>query len=104
MTDQRGGPLTIDVDDSGAFIVHGDIDIAGAPTLETYVSRYRNGTPIVLDLNDVDFVDSSGLRALLAATGRARKLNAVVRLRNVGATVRRMLDITGTAGQFEIEG
>ena len=104
MTDQRGGPLSIDVDTSGALVVHGDIDIAGAPTLETYVLRSQNGNSIVLDLDDVDFIDSSGLRTLLAATGRARQHDAVVRLRHVGAAVRRMLEITGTTGQFEIEG
>ena len=103
MTDQRGGPLSVDVDTSGAFVVHGDIDIAGGPTLESYVSRAADGLPIVLDLRDVEFIDSSGLRTLLAATRRARQHDTCVRLRNVGAAVRRMLDITGTSGQFDIE-
>ena len=103
MTDQRGGPLSVDVDRSGAFVVHGDIDIAGGPTLESYVLRSANGMPIVLDLREVEFIDSSGLRTLLSASRRARQENTVVRLRNVGVAVRRMLEITGTSGQFEIE-
>ena len=103
MTDQRGGPLSVDVDTSGAFLVHGDIDIAGGPTLETYVLRSDDGSPIVLDLRDVEFIDSSGLRTLLTATRQARRHDTVVRLRNVGAAVRRMLEITGTSDQFEIE-
>lgn len=103
MTDQRGGPLSVDVDTSGAFVVHGDIDIAGGPTLESYLLRSGNDTPIVLDLRDVEFIDSSGLRTLLTATRWAREHDTYVRLRNVGAAVARMLDITGTSGQFEIE-
>jgi anti-sigma B factor antagonist len=103
MTHQRGGPLSVYVDTSGALVVHGDIDIAGGPTLDTYVMRSENGRPIVLDLDDVDFIDSSGLRTLLTATRRASERGTVVRLRNVGTTVRRMLEITGTADQFEIE-
>ena len=103
MTDQRGGPLSVEVDRSGALLVHGAIDIAGGPTLYTYVMRSENGTPIVIDLDDVDFIDSSGLRTLLAATRRAGERGTIVRLRNVGTTVRRMLEITGTADQFEIE-
>ena len=103
MTDQRGGPLSVDVDTSGVLVVHGDIDIAGGPTLDTYVVRSENRMPIVLDLDDVDFIDSSGLRTLLTATRRASERGTVVRLRNVGTTVRRMLQITGTANQFEIE-
>ena len=103
MTDQRGGPLSVDFDPSGAYVVHGDIDIAGAPTLESYVSRSDDGAPIVIDLRDVDFIDSSGLRTLLTATRRAQRHDTCVRLRNVGAAVRRMLEITGTSGQFQIE-
>ena len=103
MTDHRGGPLSVDVDTSGAFVVHGDIDIAGGPTLESYVLRSDDVSPIVLDLRDVEFVDSSGLRTLLNATRQAQQHDTVVRLRHVGAAVRRMLAITGTSGQFEIE-
>lgn len=100
MNDQRGGPLSVDVDSSGALVVHGDIDIAGRPTLERYVSRAHDGVPLVLDLRDVEFIDSSGLRTLLAAT---RHGDTAVHLRNVGTAVRRMLEITGTSSQFEIE-
>ena len=104
MTDQRGGPLSVDVDQSGALVVHGDIDIAGGPTLEGYVHRSQEeGLPIVLDLHDVDFIDSSGLRTLLTATRRAHQHHSEVRLRNVGGAIRRMLQITGTSEQFEIE-
>lgn len=103
MTDQHGGPLSVDVDRSGALIVHGDIDIAGGPTLEGYVLRAQDDVPLVLDLRDVEFIDSSGLRTLLTATRRAHKHDTAVRLRNVGTAVRRMLEITGTSSQFEIE-
>jgi anti-sigma B factor antagonist len=103
MTTYQRGPLSVDVDRSGVLLVHGDIDIAGGPTLETILARSQNGLPVVLDLGDVDFIDSSGLRALIAATRRARQYDTVVRLRNVGGPVRRMLEITGTADQFEIE-
>ena len=103
MKDQRGGPLSVDVDTSGAFVVHGDIDIAGGPTLENYVLGSTDGMPIVLDLRDVEFIDSSGLRTLLAAARRAQRHDTRVGLRNVGPAVRRMLEITGTSSQFEIE-
>ena len=103
MKDQRGGPLSVDVDTSGAFVVHGDIDIAGGPTLESYVLRSDDEMPIVLDLRDVDFIDSSGLRTLLSAARRAQQHDTCVRLRHVGPALRRMLEITGTSGQFEIE-
>ena len=57
----------------------------------------------MLDLGDVDFIDSSGLRTLLGASRRAGERGTVVHLRNVGSAVRRMLDITGTTEQFQLE-
>jgi anti-anti-sigma factor len=102
MNHQPVGPLFVDVD-AGTLVVHGDIDIAGGPILEAYIQRFADGQPVVLDLDDVPFIDSSGLRTLLIAAGRDGTDGTTVRLRNVGATVRRMLEITGTAGQFEIE-
>jgi anti-anti-sigma factor len=103
MTDQSGGPLRVDVDPSGVLMVHGDIDVAGGPMLETYVLRLENGDPIVMDLADVDFIDSSGLRTLLSASRRAELRGTEVRLRNVGPAVRRMLDITGTSDHFQLQ-
>ena len=88
-----------DVD--GALLLTGEIDSYTAPELS---ERLAGDPPVeVLDLAGVTFIDSSGLRTLLAATRRASQLGTVVRLRNVRPTVRRMLEITGTADQFEIE-
>jgi anti-sigma B factor antagonist len=103
MTDQRGGPLQVDLDAAGVLVVHGDIDVAGGPTLEACVLTRENEAPIVLDLGDVDFIDSSGLRTLLGASRRAGERGTAVHLRNVGSAVRRMLDITGTTEQFRLE-
>ena len=103
MTDQWGHPLRVEVDASGVLKVHGDIDVAGGPMLEAYVARYENGQPIVIDLGGVDFIDSSGLRTLLGASRRAELRGTKVQLRNVGPAVRRMLDITGTSGHFQLQ-
>ena len=102
----RDLPISIDRDPSGALIVRGDIDIVGGPALDAAVLEFdddADGAPVVIDLADVAFVDSSGLRALLSVSRRAQQRGAVVRLRNVGPAVRRMLDITGTAAQFELD-
>src|SRR5262245_23664494 len=104
MPDPRGVPMiSIDRDPRGALVIRGDIDIAGGPMLDAAVQEYADGEPLVLDLGAVGFIDSSGLRALLGASRRAVQHGTVVRLRNVGPAVRRMLDITGTAEQFQFE-
>lgn len=96
--------LTIEIDDDGTMVVHGDIDMAGGPLLEASILQRESDVPIVIDLRDVSFIDSSGLRSLLDAGRRARARGAEVVLRAVGPEVARLLDITGTAGQFTIDG
>jgi anti-sigma B factor antagonist len=95
--------LTIDIDDGGAIVVHGDIDMAGGPVLEAAILQREAEFPLVIDLDDVSFIDSSGLRSLLGASRRARTRGSEVALRSVGPEVARLLDITGTTSQFVIE-
>ena len=66
-------------------------------------SRSRGRRVSVIDLGDVFFIDSSGLRSLLGASRRARTRGATVVLRNVGSEVLRLLEITGTTEHFSIE-
>ncbi len=95
--------LTVEIDLDGTIVVHGDIDIAGGPTLEAVIMSHETNNPIVIDLDDVSFIDSSGLRSLLGASRRAHARNSTVKLRSVGPEVTRLLQITGTVDQFIIE-
>ncbi len=95
--------LTVENVPGGAIVVHGDIDVAGGPILEAALLRRETEGPVVIDLGDVSFIDSSGLRSLLGASRRARARGTTVVLRHVGAEVRRLLEITGTTSQFSIE-
>src|SRR4051794_25825209 len=89
--------------DKGAVVAEGDIDLAGGPLLDTAILRLEASGPVVIDLTAVEFIDSSGLRSLLTASRRAEGRNSVVVLRNPSAGVKRLLSITGTADQFQIE-
>jgi anti-sigma B factor antagonist len=95
--------LTVENDPNGAIVVHGDIDVAGGPILEAAILEYQGADPLVIDLSDVYFIDSSGLRSLLGASRRARERGATVVLRDVGPEVLRLLEITGTTEHFSIE-
>jgi anti-sigma B factor antagonist len=95
--------LTVDNGDGGVIVVHGDIDVAGGPILEAAIREREIDGPVVIDLGDVYFIDSSGLRSLLGASRRARDLGTTVTLRRVGSEVLRLLQITGTTEHFSIE-
>jgi anti-anti-sigma factor len=95
--------LTVEDVPGGVILVHGDIDVAGGPILEQALLRREGKGPIVIDLGDVYFIDSSGLRSLLGASRRARARGTTVVLRHVGAEVLRLLEITGTTSHFTVE-
>jgi anti-anti-sigma factor len=95
--------LTVENVPGGAIVVHGDIDVAGGPILEAALLRREGDDVIVIDLGDVYFIDSSGLRSLLGASRRARARGATIVLKRVGPEVLRLLEITGTTGNFSIE-
>ena len=95
--------LSVDANAGGVIIVHGDIDVAGGPILDVAIREREGDGPVVIDLGDVFFIDSSGLRCLLGASRRARDRGATVALRQVGPEVLRLLEITGTTEHFTIE-
>jgi len=95
--------LTVDVGPDGAIVVHGDIDVAGGPVLESAILERESRGPLVIDLGDVFFIDSSGLRSLLGASRRAHERGSTLVLREVGPEVVRLLEITGTTRQFSIQ-
>ncbi|HQY86658.1 MAG TPA: STAS domain-containing protein [Ilumatobacteraceae bacterium] len=100
--------LTMATAPDGALIVAGDIDMAGGPILEQALLERESellaqgGGDIVVDLTGVDFMDSSGLRSMLATARSAAARQANLELRSVGPQIIRLLEITGTVDQFTI--
>ena len=96
--------IRVTIDDDGTVIAAGDINLAGGPLLDTAILRLEGSKPVVIDLAAVEFIDSSGLRSLLAASRRAEGRGTTVVLRRPSSGVLRLLGITGTTEQFQIEG
>jgi anti-anti-sigma factor len=104
MTDSNHNEvLSVETADDGALVVSGDIDVAGGPILDAALLQRSKDDHLVVDLGGVSFMDSSGLRNLLAASYRARQRGTDLVLRNVGPVVWRLLEITRTVGQFAVE-
>jgi anti-sigma B factor antagonist len=96
------------VDSNGVVIVGGDIDVVSASSIDLAVrqAEQRLGDsmqPVIIDVAQVRFIDSSGLRILLATSRRNERVGRRVVLRAPGTSVDRLLGITGTAGMFELE-
>lgn len=77
--------------------ISGSVDGLTADTLlETLHDRIEAGqTRLVADLSGVEYTSSAGLRALLATVKEARRRGGDLRLANVQANVRKVLDLSG---------
>jgi anti-sigma B factor antagonist len=90
--------------DAPGVTVHGEIDINAVDALDTALDMKIRTTAgaFVVDLTDVDFLDSSGLATLMRARGllgrEDRELVVVCR----PGPVRRTFELTGTAELFVI--
>ena len=57
------------------LIVSGELDLASAEELEAGLKQLESAEPdvLVLDLRELDFMDSTGLRTVIAADARAKE-------------------------------
>lgn len=75
----------------------GELDIASAPELESRLSAVEAGgvKTVVVDLRGLDFMDSTGLRVLVAADARAREASRRLVLVRGGQTIQKVFRVTG---------
>jgi anti-sigma B factor antagonist len=84
--------------------LEGEIDLAAAPEAERRIAEAEAQNPgkLVIDLREVTFMDSSGLRVLLTAHRRAEQDGRGFALIRGGESVDRLLQVTGLAGRLEV--
>jgi anti-anti-sigma factor len=77
--------------------LRGELDLFSAKRLEEELERIEPATPevIVLDLRELTFIDSSGLRVLLSADSRAREGGRKLVLVRAPEGVQRIFHIAG---------
>jgi anti-anti-sigma factor len=64
----------------GVFYLAGELDMVSAGTLETELQASLNGqSDVVLDVADLTFVDSTGIRALIRLAKRSAPRSLVLR-------------------------
>lgn len=101
------GSFVVGVDDGGGrpvVRVRGEIDVATAPQFAECVElALTKGTPLVIDLAETTFMDSTGLSTLIRAHHASGRVKEAIVLRSPCAAVRRTLDVSGVAEVFTIE-
>lgn len=110
MTDTPGpGQLQVETSGDGDALVlslRGEFDLTSAPVFERALGAAQSVNPrrLVIDLSGLDFMDSTGLRALLAAREQAQENGRVLALRRGPRQVQQMLELTGSIDAFAFEG
>ena len=84
----------------------GELDLLGAPLLEEQIAKAEAETAglVVLDLRELQFVDSAGLRVILAAHERARREGREFALTQGSEQVQRLFTIAGVSEHLRIVG
>ena len=83
--------------DAAIFTVSGELDLRTSPELEERLGQAFNAGAelVILDLRQIEFMDSTGLRVLLASHQRAQETRRRFALVRGADQVERELTLTG---------
>ena len=107
MPDETPEELTVEVLDEGGtsvLVVRGELDAYSAPTLDSAVTRVLAGGArrLVIDLEGVGFIDSSGLRSMIRARKQVGDEETALQIRHPQPSTIRLLEITGLTAHFPV--
>ena len=91
-----------DADGAIRLALIGELDIAVADRVEERLRRHgADGKRLRLDLSQLEFIDSSGVRAIVLGLRHARQSGHALEVhRQVSPAVRRMIEIMGIEPQL----
>jgi anti-sigma B factor antagonist len=94
--------------EQGIAVLHleGELDLASAPALKAEMDSPEVATcaKLVLDLRELQFIDSTGLRTIFAALASARGRGQDFAVTQGTAQVQRLLAITGVGEHLRVVG
>lgn len=103
-------PFDLHVDDRDGEVVLrpcGELDLASAPEVESVVLHaLRDGRRVVLDLRELEFLDSSGVRAIVRARTAAQEHGPPARFSVVRpdaeSSVWRVIEVSGLDAVLDV--
>ena len=85
------------------LMISGRLDTNTAPVLEKTIREdIRENATLVLDMKELEYISSAGLRVLLSAQKRMQR-NGAMKLMHVCEIVKEVLELTGFADILDIE-
>jgi anti-sigma B factor antagonist len=93
--DERFATATDQIGDVLVVSLSGELDMAAAPEVENAIERAQGGSPIIVDLRDLTFIDSTGIRVLLRVYDAGKDGHSSVSFIPGPSSVQRVLEIAG---------
>jgi anti-sigma B factor antagonist len=94
---------TSDGPEGSTVTVRGEVDAHTADSLRHHLDGLGAGTVVRLDLSGVGFMDSSGLRVLIAAKRRAVEGGGDVKVVAASRPLTRLFEIAGVADHLGLD-
>jgi len=86
------------------FDINGEIDLYNAPEIKEKIKEEmnKNKVNIVINLDKVSYIDSSGIGVLISSLSNLKKVGGALKLINVYASVRKVFELTKLTSFFDI--
>jgi len=86
-------------------VVEGRIDSTTSPTLDDHLTKLgeRGGNRVVVDLSQVDYISSAGLRVMLALAKRTKQKQGTLALCGLNDAVKQVFSLAGFLPLFAVE-
>ena len=104
--ESRGVAVTLERDQEGVRVrIVGDLDLATVPDLERVLDGLAGSEHgrLLIDLDEVEFMDSTGLAAIVRAQRSANSNGHRMTLRRGSLQVQRLLELTDMLDRFTFE-
>ena len=82
--------------------LQGILNASSAPKLKTYIAGLPDEQSLVIDLENIEFLDSSGLGALVGIARKKKTTNTVMKLARMNERVKKVFEITQAYTLFDI--
>lgn len=84
--------------------VNGEMDLYNSYKLKELVMKMleKNVKKFVINLEQVDYIDSSGISALIFICSTIKKMNLKLSISNVHGSVKKVIELTKLMGYFPI--
>lgn len=91
-------------DGATVIAVSGELDLASSPALQEELDRVAESDSevLIIDLRELDFMDSTGLSVLVRAHQRAEEQGRELAMVKGSQQVQRLLSLTGVADRLRL--